>query len=60
MRIKTKGGIAEPLELSDIQFNNRWLKVIAFSLFLFFCYVIWLTYYVISNNVVNNIVAKCI
>lgn len=56
MKIKTKDGIAEPLPLSDIQINNRWLKVIGFTMFLFFIYLIWLTYYIISNNVVNNII----
>ncbi|MEK6882253.1 MAG: hypothetical protein AABY22_21725 [Nanoarchaeota archaeon] len=60
MKIITKDGVAEPLFLSDIQINNRWLKALAVTMFLFFVYVIWLTYYIIQNNVLNNIVARCI
>ena len=60
LRIKTKDGVAEPLSLSDIQINNRWLKLLAVTMLLFFVYVIWLTIYVIRNNILNNIVANCL
>ena len=60
MNLKTKNGLAEPMPLSDIQENNRWLKAVAVILLLFFAYLIWLTYYVIANNVLNNVVARCV
>lgn len=60
MKIKTQDGISEAMPLSDIQVNNRMLKSISWIMFFFFIYLIWLTYYVISRNVVNNIVARCL
>jgi len=63
VKLQTEGGIAEPLPLSDIQENNRLLRrlvnaIIAISA-IGFIYLFWLTYYLIKNNVVNNIVRAC-
>ena len=60
MKLKTDDGIAEPMPLSDIQRNNRILTALGLILLGFFFYLFWLTYYVIKNNVLNNIVASCV
>tara|TARA_R100001530_G_C4234841_1_gene133681 strand:- start:266 stop:448 length:183 start_codon:yes stop_codon:yes gene_type:complete len=60
MKLKTDDGIAEPMPLSDIQRNNRILTALGLILSGFFFYLFWLTYYVIKNNVLNNIVANCV
>ncbi len=60
MNIKTKNGIAEPLPLSDIQRNNKILVVLTTIIAGFLIYIIWLTWYIISRNVLNNIVARCL
>lgn len=71
MEIKTPEGIGQGAPLTDIQEYNRRLEentkaivrqTMAYSLvgLLFFAAVVWLIYYVISRNVVNNIVAHCV
>ena len=64
MKIKTNDGIAEAMPLSDIQKNNKLLKLLIFVIgilgSLSLIYIFWLTNYIISNNVLNNIVANCI
>ena len=62
MEIKTKGGIAEPLELSDIQENNKWLKVLAvsFAVLVFFLivFVLWLKFSGIGHNIIHEL-SRC-
>ena len=59
MNIKTKDGIAESMPLSDIQENNRWLKVIAISfatLVLFIIiFVLWLKLSGIGHNIIYEL-----
>lgn len=40
--------------------NTLWLKLLVLVIFCLLLYILWLTYYVISNNVINNVVARCI
>lgn len=67
MKIHTNQGIAEPMPASDLQINNKLLKILVVCVALvgvvitfMLVYIIWLTDYIISNNVVNNIVANCL
>jgi len=60
VKLKTDDGIAESMPLSDIQRNNSILTALGLILSVFFFYLFWLTYYVIKNNVLNNIVASCV
>ena len=57
---KSSEGVAEPQALSDVQQYNKALKFIGYVMFCFFLYLVWLTYYVISHNVLNNIIGRCI
>ena len=43
MKIQTKAGISEDLPLSDIQENNRWLKVLAISFSILVVFIILTT-----------------
>ena len=62
MKIQTNKGIAEGLPLSDIQENNKWLKVIAvsFAIFVFFliAFVLWLKFSGIGHNIIYEISPK--
>lgn len=47
--------------------NTKWTKFLVWAvgfmgiwLFMFFLYIIWLTVYIIKNNVINNIVGACV
>ena len=40
--------------------NTFWTRIVVLILGLILIYGIWLTGYVIKNNVVNNIVAACV
>lgn len=63
MKIKTIGGIAEPMPLTDLQENNLiFRKMIKYAVvlgYLLFFYVVFMTFYIIHNNVLNNIVLRC-
>ena len=39
--------------------NTFWTKAVVVVLSLILVYIVWITYYVISRNVINNIVATC-
>ena len=61
------GNVGVGQTITDLERNNRLLekqnKVLwyfAFLLTLFFGLVVWVVYHVIKNDVVNNIVAKCV
>ena len=67
MKIQTEEGIAESLPLSDIQQNTFWVKVLVYVVAIltllgwsFFIYLLWVTMYIIENDVINNVVAKCV
>lgn len=63
MKIETKDGIGEGLPLTDIQMNNKLLKRLLLIILILgslsLLYIFWLTYYIIKNNVLNNVVAMC-
>ena len=56
MKIRTESGIAESMPLSDIQENNRWLKVLAISFALFvvllIAFALWLKFSGIGHNII--------
>ena len=65
------GTLGEPHTFTDLAENNRLMEeliksidrfgfFIVFIGILFFGLIIWLIYYVIAHNVVNNIVARCL
>src|SRR3990167_9459966 len=62
MEIKTSKGIAKSMPLSDIQENNRWLKVLAvsFAVFVFFliAFVLWLKFSGIGHNIIYELSPK--
>ena len=62
MKIKTKEGIAKGFPLSDIQENNKWLKVLAlsFALFVLFliAFVLWLKFSGIGHNIIYELSPK--
>ena len=62
MNIKTKDGVAEPFPLSDIQVNNRWLKVLAISFAIFVLFLIigilWLKFSGIGHNIIWELSQK--
>ncbi len=60
MEIKTEDGIGKGMPLSDIQKNNRLLNRLVILGWAAFAYLIIMTIYIIYNNVLNNIVAKCV
>ena len=67
MHLITKDGKAEPMPLSDLQENNRLMKklksrieILAALGIIVVIYVLAMTWYIIDNNVVNNIVASCV
>ena len=71
MQIKTPEGIADPAPLSDIQEYNKRLKyhsaVLRFGITvggvigcMFLIIIVWLIWYIMANNVLNNIVARCV
>lgn len=60
MEIKTEGGIAKPMPLSDIQQNNRLLNMLLGVFVIWTTIFLWLIWYVIKNNVVNNYIAHCV
>ena len=56
MEIRTKLGIAKAMPLSDIQENNKWLKVLAISFAVFVIFLIafalWLKFSGIGHNII--------
>ena len=71
MEIRTEAGIANPMPLSDLQqynmrlaYQSKWLKfgviVVAILGFAFLLLALWLIWYSITNDVINNIVAHCV
>jgi len=62
MEIKTSKGIAKAMPLSDIQENNRWLKVLAVSFALFVAFlivfVLWLKFSGIGHNIIYELSPK--
>ena len=62
MEIKTSKGIAKPFPLSDIQENNKWLKVLAvsFAVFVFFliAFALWLKFSGIGHNIIYELSPK--
>lgn len=62
MKISTKGGIAEGMPLSDIQENNRWLKVLAISFTILVVFIIgivlWLKFSGIGHNIIYELSYK--
>ncbi len=67
MQIKTNKGIGLGMPQTDLQQNTLWTQVLvwvvgfmALVFFLFLIYLLWLTSYIIENNVVNNYIAACI
>ena len=52
----------EELKRFNQRQNNQaqWLKALVLLGYLGFMFLLWLVVYVIRNNVVNNIVARCI
>ena len=56
----TKKGVGEPMPLTDLQVYNRRTNI-SLGLAIFWSLVgLWIIYYVMKHNVLNNIVAKCI
>ena len=67
MQIKNKKGIGQGMPQTDLQQNTLWTQILiwvvgfmAVVFFLFLIYTLWLTSYIIENNVVNNYIAACI
>ncbi len=58
MKIKTRAGTAEGMPLSDVQQYNKILNKLVVLGWLAFIYLVFMTGYVIYNNVLNNIVAS--
>ena len=62
MKIRTESGIAESMPLSDIQENNRWLKVLAISFALFvvllIAFALWLKFSGIGHNIIYELSPK--
>lgn len=40
--------------------NTFWTRIVAIVLAGILIYILWITWYVIHNNVVNNVVARCL
>lgn len=59
MNIKTEKGVAEGMPLSDIQENNKWLKVLAISFAVFVAFLIlfalWLKFSGIGHNIIYEL-----
>ena len=59
MEIRTLKGIAKAMPLSDIQENNRWLKVLAlsFAVFVIFLivFILWLKFSGIGHNIIYEL-----
>ena|SRR3990167_4608180 len=62
MKIQTNEGISEGFPLSDIQKNNKWLKVLAvsFAVFVFFLitFALWLKFSGIGHNIIYELSPK--
>ena len=59
LKIKTNDGIGESMPLTDIQKNNRWLKLlsISFAIFIFFIiiFILWLKFSGIGHNIIYEL-----
>jgi len=65
MTYKTeKGEVLYGYSQTSLDKNTKTMKLLAAAIFggaiLFFGYLVWLTTYVIHNNIINNIVARCV
>lgn len=60
LRIKTPEGLGEGMPLTDIQQNTKAIRMLAGAILSWFLLAVWLIWYIINNNVINNIVANCI
>lgn len=60
MEIKTEDGISKPLPMSDIQRNNKLVGRLILLGWIGFAYLIVMTLYIIYNNVVGNIISRCV
>mgnify|MGYP001561770520 FL=1 len=62
MEIRTKSGTAKGMPLSDIQENNKWLKVLAVSFAVFVIFIIafalWLKFSGIGHNIIYELSPK--
>lgn len=62
MDIETEDGVGKGMPLTDIQKNNRWLKVLAisFAIFVFFIIVftLWLKFSGIGHNIIYEL-SRC-
>ncbi len=57
-----EGNAVEPstmIKVIDMQRNNRILTALTIAIYIMIAIVLWLIYYVIKNNVLNNVVATC-
>ena len=59
-KILTKKGLGEPMPLTDLQVYNRRTNVLLGIATFWTIVGLWIIYYVIKHNVLNNIVARCI
>jgi len=56
MKIKTINGTGEPMPLTDIQENNRWLKFLAISFAIFILFIIILFLWLKLSGIGHNII----
>lgn len=54
------GNIMYGYSQQSLDKNTFWTKCLVIVFLLLLLYIVWITHYVISNNVVNNIVSRCI
>ncbi len=58
-----EGNAVEPstmIKVIDMQRNNKILLALTIAVYIMIVIIVWGIWYIISNNVVNNIVANCI
>jgi uncharacterized membrane protein (DUF106 family) len=54
-----KGNTLFGFSQSSLDKNTFWIRLLVVLMGLLLIYILWLTWYVISNGVVNNIVRSC-
>ena len=60
MKLKTKDGLGIGFPQTDLQRNNQILLALVIIMFIWTLIGLWLIYYIMENNVINNIVAACV
>lgn len=60
MEIKTAGGIARGMPLSDLQMNNRILLALTVAFYVALVTVIWVIWKVLNSGAVNNYIKTCV